>query len=125
LHAQMREFMRLHEQPRQIVSDDALAALPVTTVTEAGPLSKECCAVCQDEFAVGTDVKLLPCFHNFHPDCIDPWVRENDSCPTCRACVSKLIAQALRGQFDPEQEEAEEEEDEDDEYDSDAYGDDE
>ncbi|WCJ19028.1 E3 ubiquitin-protein ligase RNF115 [Euphorbia peplus] len=43
------------------------------------------CAVCKEEFVVDAEVKLLPCDHFFHPECILPWLHLNHhSCPLCR-----------------------------------------
>lgn len=42
------------------------------------------CPVCKDDFAVGEEVIQVPCRHIFHPDCIQPWLRVNGSCPVCR-----------------------------------------
>jgi hypothetical protein len=40
------------------------------------------CPICTDEFIRGEDVRLLPCNHKFHPDCIDPWlVNVSGTCP--------------------------------------------
>ena len=33
------------------------------------------CAVCQDQFIMEEKVKQLPCKHNFHTPCIDPWLK--------------------------------------------------
>ncbi len=46
---------------------------------------KECrCPICRDKIAVGETVLGLPCGHLFHPDCILPYLKENDRCPLCR-----------------------------------------
>jgi len=42
------------------------------------------CAVCKDEFAVAEEVKLLPCSHRYHGDCIMPWLGIRNTCPVCR-----------------------------------------
>ncbi|KAL8661681.1 MAG: hypothetical protein Q9202_005373 [Teloschistes flavicans] len=43
------------------------------------------CSVCTDDFAKGQDVRVLPCNHKFHPDCIDPWLLNvSGTCPLCR-----------------------------------------
>lgn len=40
------------------------------------------CPICTDEFTVGEDVRVLPCNHKFHPQCIDPWlVNVSGTCP--------------------------------------------
>jgi DNA-directed RNA polymerase subunit RPC12/RpoP len=42
------------------------------------------CSVCKDEFQIEQEVVSLPCKHSFHEDCINPWLKERNSCPTCR-----------------------------------------
>lgn len=40
------------------------------------------CPICTDDFVKGQDIRLLPCNHSFHPDCIDPWlVNVSGTCP--------------------------------------------
>ena len=46
-------------------------------------LDKEC-SICQENFVIDQDIKTLPCFHIFHPDCIDPWLGNHSTCPICR-----------------------------------------
>ena len=42
------------------------------------------CAVCKDEFIIDEECLSMPCNHNFHKDCIIPWLKERNSCPICR-----------------------------------------
>ncbi|KAF3680582.1 putative protein RDM1-like [Capsicum annuum] len=42
------------------------------------------CAVCKDQFLLDMQVKMLPCKHMYHSDCILPWLESNNSCPVCR-----------------------------------------
>ena len=68
----------------------------VTTVaaTEALPTNGEAsdpanaadnglaCSVCTDDFVKGQDIRVLPCKHKFHPECIDPWLLNvSGTCP--------------------------------------------
>ena len=40
------------------------------------------CSVCTDDFIKGQDIRLLPCKHKFHPECIDPWLLNvSGTCP--------------------------------------------
>ncbi|OJD19040.1 hypothetical protein AJ78_00991 [Emergomyces pasteurianus Ep9510] len=49
---------------------------------EAGTLG---CPICTDDFIKGQDVRLLPCQHKFHPECVDPWlINVSGTCPLCR-----------------------------------------
>ena len=46
------------------------------------------CAICLTEFEPGvTEVKTLPCGHQFRKDCIDAWLNDHTTCPTCRESV--------------------------------------
>jgi E3 ubiquitin-protein ligase RNF115/126 len=42
------------------------------------------CSVCKDEFEISQTILNLPCKHCFHDECIYPWLKERNSCPTCR-----------------------------------------
>lgn len=42
------------------------------------------CAVCKEEFEIGSTCLSMPCSHNFHEDCLIPWLKERNSCPVCR-----------------------------------------
>lgn len=42
------------------------------------------CAVCLEAFAIGDQVRTIPCFHTFHNNCIDPWLRKKAECPVCK-----------------------------------------
>ncbi|EXJ85666.1 hypothetical protein A1O1_06032 [Capronia coronata CBS 617.96] len=48
--------------------------------------SQRTCPICLDDFVSGeTTVRELPCNHIFHPECIDPFLRNNSSlCPMCK-----------------------------------------
>ncbi|KAJ5666131.1 uncharacterized protein N7477_008579 [Penicillium maclennaniae] len=64
--------------------DDRLtpAPGPRTDVTEAGNFS---CPICTDDFIKGQDLRVLPCNHQFHPECVDPWLMNvSGTCPLCR-----------------------------------------
>ncbi|KJH52454.1 zinc finger, C3HC4 type [Dictyocaulus viviparus] len=45
---------------------------------------KERCSICLDEYAEGTELRVLFCGHEFHPKCVDPWLLSNRRCPLCQ-----------------------------------------
>ncbi|XP_026403463.1 E3 ubiquitin-protein ligase SDIR1-like [Papaver somniferum] len=42
------------------------------------------CSVCLEQVDVGEIVRSLPCLHQFHANCIDPWLRQQGTCPVCK-----------------------------------------
>ena len=43
------------------------------------------CSICTDDFNRGEEVRVLPCSHKFHPECVDPWLLNvSGTCPLCR-----------------------------------------
>ncbi|GKC19412.1 E3 ubiquitin protein ligase ATL4-like protein [Tanacetum coccineum] len=54
------------------------------------------CAVCLSKFEPVDKLRLLPlCYHAFHVECIDAWLKSNQTCPLCRASVSPSEADVL------------------------------
>jgi hypothetical protein len=40
------------------------------------------CSICTEDFKEGEDMRVLPCNHQFHPNCIDPWlINVSGTCP--------------------------------------------
>ncbi|NXY82276.1 RN215 protein, partial [Alcedo cyanopectus] len=42
------------------------------------------CAVCLDQFHKSQWLRVLPCSHEFHRDCVDPWLLLQQTCPLCK-----------------------------------------
>ncbi|XP_006869300.1 PREDICTED: RING finger protein 215 [Chrysochloris asiatica] len=47
-------------------------------------LGIETCAVCLDHFCHKQWLRVLPCKHEFHRDCVDPWLLLQQTCPLCK-----------------------------------------
>ena len=62
--------------------------LPCRTSAGGPDEDEKECAVCLSQFKKGDLVRMLPCRHEFHADCIDKWLLEKDRrCPCCRVDV--------------------------------------
>ncbi|KAL4910064.1 hypothetical protein BDW74DRAFT_144373 [Aspergillus multicolor] len=74
-------------------SRDAIHALPKKKADSEmlGGDGTEC-SICMDAVKVGDEVTVLPCTHWFHPQCIEMWLNQHDSCPHCRRGVETTTA---------------------------------
>lgn len=54
--------------------------------TASLPTSSTECSICMEDYEPDQRVMVLPCKHEFHPDCIRKWCleRPNGNCPLCR-----------------------------------------
>merc|ERR1712190_413242 len=81
---------------RNQVTDESWQRLPTRTLSEHDVAllrkseEKRSCAICLMEYGVGDETRSLPCFHEFHKECVDQWFQRqhqkgNDcSCPLDR-----------------------------------------
>lgn len=62
---------------------------PLTLPHRQLPYAQETCPICLDDFISHQSVvRQLPCIHIYHPECIDPFLRDNSSlCPVCKGKV--------------------------------------
>ncbi|KAE9531321.1 hypothetical protein AGLY_010527, partial [Aphis glycines] len=49
----------------------------------------DCCAVCIEPYRPSEVVRILPCRHEFHKSCVDPWLLEHRTCPMCKMDILK------------------------------------
>ncbi|CDW81070.1 zinc finger protein [Stylonychia lemnae] len=51
----------------------------------------EQCAICLLDFQKDDEIIPLPCDekHYFHPECIEQWLKNNNTCPLCKKAITK------------------------------------
>jgi hypothetical protein len=75
--------------------------------------NKQICAICLDE--MNDDILNTICHHSFHNSCLEKWIEQKETCPTCRSSLTnceckgkgyiyhqykgKIIPKELRGMF--------------------------
>lgn len=47
------------------------------------------CMVCLEKFEDGENIRILPCVHRYHRDCVDRWLAENRRCPVCKHDITQ------------------------------------
>ncbi|KAG5685055.1 hypothetical protein PVAND_014257 [Polypedilum vanderplanki] len=69
---------------------EALKKIPTKTIkTLSKEIESDCCAVCIEAYRINDVLRCLPCKHEFHRNCIDPWLLQNYTCPLCKCRVLK------------------------------------
>jgi hypothetical protein len=55
------------------------------------------CVICLIEYEDGDEIKVLPCGHEYHGECVDEWLgKHNRTCPTCRHDITLQVEEALQ-----------------------------
>ncbi|KAF1837275.1 hypothetical protein BDW02DRAFT_157073 [Decorospora gaudefroyi] len=62
------------------------------------------CSICTEDFEQGQDLRVLPCDHKFHPECVDPWLLNvSGTCPLCRVDLRPVTSHDSSASHDPDQ----------------------
>lgn len=60
------------------------------------------CAICLDNMPVGSSVRVLPCRHSFHHDCIVGWFGQTKfTCPLCKFDLRQHLEEQQTAHEDP------------------------
>ena len=75
----------------QGASESVINKLPKKTYTreQLGDSTSpaDTCSICRSDYATNDELRCLPCGHDFHVDCVDPWLKINTTCPLCRGDI--------------------------------------
>lgn len=67
------------------VAKRIIAKIPTKNIkSDDKEIENDCCAICIEIYKVTDLIRMLPCRHEFHKNCIDPWLLEHRTCPMCK-----------------------------------------
>ncbi|KAH7321104.1 hypothetical protein B0I35DRAFT_408100 [Stachybotrys elegans] len=98
---QVKEGDKVEVQHADSAGDRRASAAPSGSPShdDAGEAEHLGCTICTEDFKLGEDVRVLPCKHQFHPSCIDPWLVDvSGTCPLCRLDLRPNRGDAVAGQ---------------------------
>ena len=77
----MLHYRRDNPTDQAIVSE-----LPETQIDDINKLEedKKNCVICMEDFKNGDKSTNLPCLHMFHTNCIQSWLKTQNTCPICK-----------------------------------------
>lgn len=85
---------RLDNQLQLLSKQDVLKRMSsLKTKTYSRPSSwceaveSDNCAVCLEPFNHNQCLRVLPCGHEYHRDCVDPWLVLHHTCPLCKRSI--------------------------------------
>lgn len=54
-----------------------------------GSAAQSLCSVCLEHFRQGEELRMLPCMHRYHRQCIDRWLARSPACPVCKHEIAR------------------------------------
>ncbi|XP_034548339.1 RING finger protein 215 isoform X2 [Notolabrus celidotus] len=55
------------------------------------PAETDNCAVCLEPFNNNQCLRVLPCLHEYHRECVDPWLLLQHTCPLCKRSILSSV----------------------------------
>lgn len=92
-NADYEELLALDDNNVKVgLPQEALAQLPCKHYN--GLMAGETqCFICYDHYKVNEKLRVLPCFHSFHANCVDEWLSNSVKCPICTKDLREMMAQ--------------------------------
>lgn len=67
-----------------------ISHLPTGVYDGSAKKGKEC-AICMCDFVINDTLRILPCMHSYHKECIDDWLMRSFTCPSCMEPVDAAL----------------------------------
>uniref|UniRef100_A0A8C8RF51 E3 ubiquitin-protein ligase RNF43 n=1 Tax=Pelusios castaneus TaxID=367368 RepID=A0A8C8RF51_9SAUR len=73
----------VQQQTLEAISHLAVRKYRARACPAAARDSVPICAICLEEFSEGQELRIISCAHEFHRECVDPWLEQHHTCPLC------------------------------------------
>ena len=80
----LEDILDLNNLEENGLDEEIINSFPKSIVDDINKLKEKKCVICLEEFQNGDEKTTLPCFHIFHPNCINQWLKKHDNCPICK-----------------------------------------
>lgn len=78
-------FRTRRERKVEVAPKSVVINLPVRKYVKIENAEVETCPICLDDYQEGAELRILPCKHEFHTQCIDQWLTTRKRlCPLCK-----------------------------------------
>jgi hypothetical protein len=79
-HIKQQEF-----QEKLKIRKNFINSLPLIQYKQKD--APEVCPICLEPYNSHEELKVLPCLHNYHPQCITQWLLTHIRCPVCKSSI--------------------------------------
>jgi len=93
-HLALTSEDQLQETPanaKKGASQEAIDELRSFQVTLESEFFGQPCPICLNKFMLEEKMRMLPCSHCFHQQCVDDWLKVSDTCPNCRIGITNDV----------------------------------
>ncbi len=85
----VNNIMEHNNEEKQTASNEDIKGLESEVYEKVGldfkEKNSEYCTICQENYSKDSNLRILPCGHFFHCECIEPWLLNcSNLCPICR-----------------------------------------
>jgi hypothetical protein len=84
-------FEPVHPNYEHPTDKTIINTLPENFIEDVEKLNneKKNCLICLQNFRNGDKATYLPCFHFFHSNCVNDWLKTQNFCPICKFKLEK------------------------------------
>ena len=85
----------IKESSKAISSSSSSSSTDITSTTVFTPSlttsNLHTCQICLEDYTENDNIRILPCIHSFHMDCIDKWLVQKSVCPICKSNIREYM----------------------------------